>query len=307
VTPRSESRLSRLESWALPLIEVSGLTLRGLPLGATELIAVSDEDFDVVSLELDGKGRPREAAQHPLWRQLPDDVRSGTGGSEFEGVACDGEGLTFILQEGPARVLVVSRDFDELHQTINLRVEPDQPGFGSQWHAERAASNARGESLTLLRGGRLLVVKQREPVQFIEFGPVSAVAHGFGRHAYLRPNERFDSQPGRAADLVVLGSWPLHPDSADGFDGVNDVAVGDDERLYILSSRSRRIGRLERQVQPDEPSVRVSDEWKLPEGLPGGEDGRPEGLALLPNLVPLVSIDTKAPGDNLVRLEQLSP
>ena len=158
----------------------------------------------------------------------------------------------------------------------------------------------------MLRGGRLLVVKQRDPVQFIEFGPVSAVAHGFGPETYLRTDERFDSQPGPDADLVVLGSWH-HPDSADGFEGVNDMAVGDDERLYILSSRSRRIGRLERQVHPGERSVRVSDEWKLPEGLPGGEDGRPEGLALLPGLVPLVSIDTKVHGDNLVRLEQLSP
>jgi hypothetical protein len=59
-------------------------------------------------------------------------------------------------------------------------------------------------------------------------------------------------------------------------------------------------------VQAEERSVRVSDEWKLPEGLPGGEDGRPEGLALLPDLAPLVSIDTKVPGDNLVRLEQLT-
>jgi hypothetical protein len=38
---------------------------------------------------------------------------------------------------------------------------------------------------------------------------------------------------------------------------------------------------------------------------PGGEDGKPEGLALLAGLRPLVSVDTKVCGDNLARLERL--
>ena len=130
MTPRARSRLSSQDSWALPLTEVSALTLCHLALGAPELLAVSDEDFDVVRVELDDYGRPGEAAHHPIWRQLPADMRSATAGSEFEGIACDGERLTFILQEGPARVLVFSADFTDLRQTINLQVEPDQPGFG---------------------------------------------------------------------------------------------------------------------------------------------------------------------------------
>jgi hypothetical protein len=296
------TRLASEDTWALPLKELSALALRRLPSRARELIAVSDDDYTVVSAKLSDDDEPAQAVSHPLAEQLPHTVTDATEGSEFEGVACDSGGLVFVLQEGPARVLVLSPDFRALRQTIQLRVSPDEPGFGAEWHDE---PNKRGEGLLLMRNGHLLVVKQRKPVRFIEFGPASEPG-GIESQSLLGPDRRFDLPQGEQADFDVLASWPLHDDCRDRFESINDLAVGDDGRLYVLSSKSRRIGRVEPHVGIDEDSVRLSDEWDLPERLPGGGKGKPEGLTILDGLRPLVSIDTKKSGDNLVRLERIT-
>jgi hypothetical protein len=298
-------RLRSTGEWALPLSEVSALARRDLQSGRRELVAVSDEHFDAVSVELDDDHNLGEPVTHPLAQLLADELVSASEGSEFEGLACDGDGRLFVLQEGPARVLVFSPAWDRLEGVINLRVEPHEPHLGRSWHDEEL-SNARGEALLLLQNAHLLVVKQREPVCFIEFGPASTGAGGLSPDTYLAHSHAWELGGGHTVDYVVLGSWPLHPDSLDRFPGLNEVGLGDDERLYVISSASRRIGRVERTVRPGENTVTITDDWQLPKRLPAGEDGKPEGLTLLPGLIPLISIDTRAAGANLVSLEPLA-
>jgi hypothetical protein len=188
-------RLRSTGEWALPLSEVSALARRDLRSGLRELVAVSDEDFDAVSVEVDDDHNLGQPVTHPLAPLLPDELVSESEGSEFEGLACDGEGRLFVLQEGPARVLVFSPAWDRLEGVINLRVEPEERGLGRSWHDEELR-NARGEAL-LLRNGHLLVVKQREPVCFIEFGPASGSAGG------LSP----DTYPAKCATSPARTSW----------------------------------------------------------------------------------------------------
>ena len=295
-------RLQSTAEWELPLTEVSALALRGPGGGGRELVAVSDEDFDVVTAALDDDGTVGEPRTHRLASVLSDELVSASEGSEFEGVACDGRGRVFILQEGPARVLVFSEGWDELAGVIDLRVEPDEPGLGPAWHDDEAR-NARGEALLLLRDSHLLVVKQRDPVCFIEFGPASGSAHGLGPDTYLARDEAHELVAGGDTEYVVLSWWPLE---SERFPGLNEVGLGDDGRLYVISSAGRRIGRIEKEVRPGEDEVRISDDWELPKGLPGGDEGKPEGLTLLPGLTPIISIDTGEPGANLVGLEPLS-
>ena len=198
-------------------------------------------------------------------------------------------------------MFVLSPDFHALRQTIHLQVSPDEPGFGRQWHEDE---NKRGEGLLLLDNGHVLVAKQSKPVRLIEFGPASEPG-GIGPTTFLGPDQHFSLAAGEHVEHDVLASWRLHPDSEDSFESLNDLAVGDDGRLYVISSKSRRIGRAEERIGADEDSVRISENWDLPDELPGGDDGNPEGLALLDGLRPLVSIDTKGPEHNVVRLEQL--
>jgi hypothetical protein len=156
----------------------------------------------------------------------------------------------------------------------------------------------------LLRSGRLLVAKQRAPVCFIEFGRAGPPG-GLGPDSLLEPAEAFELADAPRSDFHVLAWWGLRDDDADHFPGVNELVRGDDGAAYVLSSKGGRIGRLERSVTPEERSVGIEREWKLPKELPGGKDGKPEGLALLAGLRPLISIDTRADDDCLVRLGAL--
>jgi hypothetical protein len=287
---------------ALPLTEISAFALRQGADGR-EVVAVADDDFGILRVPFDGGGSLGEVDRCDAWRSLPVDVLAASEGSEFEGVACDGDGRVLLLQEGPSRVLVLSPALDRLLQTIQLTVEPDEPGFGKKWHKD---DNARGEALLLMRDGHLLVAKQRKPIRLIEFGPASDDPLGVSPDTLLADGEPFAVPAGEAAaSYVVLASWGLAGVAKDDFESVNDIAADADGRLFVLSSRSRRIACIQERLRPDEEQAAVTRVWDLPGEVPGGEDDRPEALALLSPGAALVGIDTKKPGDNVALVRGL--
>jgi hypothetical protein len=289
---------------ALPLTEISAFALRQGEAG-TELIAVGDDDFGVLCVPLSEDGQLGESERSDLWRKLPMDVVASSDGSQFEGVACDGGGRVLVLQEGPGRVLVLSRHLDTLLHTIRLIVDPDEPDFGEKWHDD---DNARGEGMVLLRDGHLLIAKQRKPIRLIEFGPPGADPLGVS-HDTLLPADASYEVPARdgEVELAVLASWRLADgEDEDAFESINDLACDADGRLFLLSSRARRIACIEGALQADEKHARFAEVWDLPDGTPGGEDDRPEALALPFEGAALVGIDTKKPGDNVAFIRGMS-
>ena len=281
---------------ALPLTEISAFALRKGEDG-TELIAVADDDFGVLCVPLSGDGQLGESDRRDLWRKLPMDVVTSSDGSQFEGVACDGDGRVLVLQEGPERVLVLSRDLDLVH-TIHLVVDPIDPDFGEKWHED---DNARGEGMLLLRNGHLLIAKQRKPIRLIEFGPLGDDPLGVSPQTLLPAGEPYEVPPGDgAAKFSVLASWSLGGgDDEDDFESINDLAADADGRLFLLSSRKRRIACIEESLRAGEKHAKFAHVWDLPDGTPGDEDNRPEALVLPFEGAALVGIDTKRPGDNV--------
>jgi hypothetical protein len=285
---------------AFPLSEISAFAERRCD-GATELLAVGDEDFALAVIPFAPDGPRGEAERHDLSSLLVGGTGSGaTSGSQFEGLACDGAGRVFLLQEETERVLVLSADLSELLGAIRLVVEADQRDFGADW---RRDETSRGEALLLLDSGHLLVVKQRRSVQFIEFGPAGDEPLGVGPESYPRPGQPFDLAGG--SPYEVLAWWGLTPAAAERFKSVNDVALGADDRLYVLSGASSRLGRLEPRLRVGESHAAIPDFWDLPAKLPGGRKARPEALALGPSDVPIVGMDTREPGDNVVVFDPL--
>jgi hypothetical protein len=282
---------------ALPLTEISAFAFRRGEDGE-ELIAVGDDDFGILRVPIAEDGRLGEAKRCDLWRKLPMDVVASSDGSQFEGVACDGEGRVLVLQEGPERVLVLSRSLDALVHTIRLVVDPVDPDFGEKWHED---DNARGEGMLLLRDGHLLIAKQRKPIRLIEFGPLADEPLGISPDTLLPAGAPFDLPLGDdSARFAVLASWKLADgEDEDAFESINDLACDADGRLYLLSSRTRRIACIEEILRADEKHAKFARVWDLPDGTPGGEDDRPEALALPFDGAALVGIDTKKPGDNV--------
>jgi hypothetical protein len=287
-------------STALPIREISALTTRPRESGA-DLLAVGDEDFAVIAAALDADHRPDGTWRHDLCQVLPREYLEGDSGSGFEGIACDGEGTIFVLQEEEARILVLSADLKELLQTITLSVPEDEPGYGAAW---RDTPNARGEGLALLTGGHVLIAKQKRPVYLIEFGPAGDDSSGIGPDTMLPRGAAFDRPAGDAGTLVPLLSWPLGENASRTLPTVNDIAFGEDQRVYLISAEEHTIARLEKRLEPGE-RVRTDGEWKIDGDLPGGNDARPEGLALVGGSRPAIGIDTKVAGDNILLLAAL--
>ena len=184
---------------------------------------------------------------------------------------------------------------------LELAVPSGHPELEPAWHRH---PNTRGEGLLLLGRGHVLVAKQSDDPGLIEFGPRGdppdrrRARHGPAPPSFQRPDDA------AVSELVPLAVWPLGRDTADALPTINDLALGPDGRVYALSSHTRVIARLERDLTPGE-RARATDVWQVGEGVPGGPDARPEGLAILPSGRPVIGIDTKRHGKNLVTLQRL--
>ncbi len=286
---------------ALDVAELSALTIRSGPEGRPQLLAVGDEDFAVVSARL-GDGDELGGARREDLRPALRDSRIELGArSGFEGVACDGAGTVVLLQEERARLLVLAPDLSRLLHVLDLAVPSGDPDLDPAWHRH---PNTRGEGLLLLRRGHVLVAKQRDDPGLIEFGPPGDPPTGVAPATVLAPDEPFRWPDATASELVPLAVWWLAGDTVDVLPTINDLTLGPDGRVYALSARTGVIARLEGDLEPGE-RARATDVWEVGKGLPGGRDARPEGLAILPSGRPVIGVDTKRHGKNVVTLQRL--
>jgi hypothetical protein len=280
-------------SWRVSLPELSALAIRSRGDGGTlELLAVGDKLCSISA------GEAQPSVGDNLSGDLSDAVARWTwepeGDSQWEGLAADGIGRAFVLQEHPgdeeqpSHVFVFAPDLRERVGVIALLVD----GAGEEWReAWSEDMNARAEALALLRGGHLLVAKQKDPVRLIEFGPKGNRAAGLGSSRFLEEGEPFQCPPEEFAEYEVLHSWGVAKDGEDELRSVNDLAVFEGS-LYAVSRDSRRITRLEADVGPTEESVGVERSWPIPATV-----GQPEGLVVRSGLVPIVADDVKSEED----------
>jgi hypothetical protein len=275
---------------ALPIREISALTIRRSDSGSLQLLAVGDEDFAVITADCDEDGRPKGTRREELFLPLVGSGIDLRGGSGFEGVAADGEGHVFIVQEEQSRLLVFSRDLRRLVHVLALEVPPDSP-IAAAWAKD---ANQRAEGLLLLRDGHVLVAKQKNPPALLEFGPEDDEPLGVSSETALSDKEPFALPATEDCRLVALASWALDKEC---LPTINDIALGADGRVYVISAKAQLIARLPKRLQPAE-YVRLRKAWKIEGKLPEGDDARPEGLAFVTRAT-VIGIDCKLAGNNL--------
>ena len=276
--------------WELPLDELSALCLSD---GGTSVVGVGDDRWCFGSARITPTGLAPEAAPTRVDGRPPEEKNS-----EFEGVASDTSGRLFVLREGPAELLVVDED-GNVGQTVGLRVTSAIPRLGTEWNnAENA--NSRGEGILLLRDGHVLVAKQRESTWLIEFGPAGEPAKGVTTASVLRPSEEFTLETG-TTEMHALTAWLVdQPEIL----SLNDLATDDDGTLYIVSSKSRRLGRLDQNLDPNGGRARLTA-YDLPADMFQTEDDKAEGLVHSPRLGWLVGLDLDRDGDNVIQLRDV--
>jgi hypothetical protein len=280
------------DSWRVEVPELSALALRSRE-GAQsrELLGVGDTSFSIFA----GEGHPPGAST--VSADLAECVSRWMSGarekSQWEGLATDGAGCAFVLQEhpgheqDPSHVFVFAPDLRRRACVIALAVEGGEE-WKDAWNEDK---NARGEALALLRSGHMLVAKQKEPVRFIEFGPRGANAAGLGPARLLAPDESFDYPSDPFVEYEPLASWGLAPEDRDELRAVNDLAAFDG-RLFAVSRKSHVIVQLETRARPEEDFVGVERRWTVPADVK-----HPEGLAIGEGVLPIVADDLSAEED----------
>ncbi len=264
------AKLAIVKSFTLPLAEVSSLALRTID-GKPQICAIADDSSFIVTAKVSAAGDLGDFERFDMAGIVGADAKN-----EWEGVAADGEGTLFLLQE-TGRVLVVAPALDRLLGIIEL---PPRTG------------NSGAEGLLLLRNGHVLALNEKNPALLVEYGPPDTVSEGV--HPGLFEPAKFHLPSAESSAFVELKSWSVD------LEDVSDIAVHDGH-LYVVSDASKCIAEIESRLSSDGGEAPIVARWKLPR-----ETKKAEGLLVLEGRTPIVGSDKPDEGEpNVYQLEPL--
>ncbi len=275
----------------VPLKEVSGICLRRGKRRRMVLIAVGDRAAKVAWF-----AQPRRDTDPIKWRTINIAKLAGSQiprrNPQIEAIAADGIGRVLLLQETPPRVEVIHPEALRVVTTIDLAIE----GHGKLARSWSDPEGSRGEGMVPLPHGHLLVIKEKKPAAFIEFGPPNARPRGLAHGGALADGKRWPIAKGRHR-FVALAVW--YPDKAlaKTCADFSDLEIGPDGHLYLLSDQSATIARIGDLTTPG-GSATLAKAWRL-----GDLDGKPEGLSFTPNGRAVVALDERNARENLLLFE----
>jgi hypothetical protein len=274
----------------IPLAEVSGLAHGSGPGGAPVLIAIGDRAGAVAwaSTELGRSGGP--------WETVELGSASGTriedGAAQLEAVATDGAGGVLLVQEAPNRAEFIAASERRVIADVALELPdmPDTGGYAVLRDSWQDPGSSHAEGVVLLRGGRLLVVKEKDPAALMEFGPAGQPPLGFGPDRWLAPDEGWTVGEGQV-ELVALAAWYPDRELADACPDLSDADVGGGE-LVVLSDKGSAFAVIGAHAPAGDPFDGVFSA-EVVVRVKGLAD-KPEGLVVLPGGDVLIACDMRA-------------
>lgn len=279
-------RLASLGRIDLPVVEASGLVARRRH-SSTGVAVIGDRTSEVASATY-------EAGELRDWQTVDLATVDGwpdvDGPSQFEAIAADGASTLALLREDPAEVLLADTESRRFLARIPL-LAPPWSGLAGRWDDP----SSRGEGLVLLRGGRLLVAKEKKPRALVEFGPAGTRPQGLSRDDFLDPDEAW-VVPDADARFHALAVWKLRDAAKNALGDISALAVGADRSLWLLSDKSGTVARLSmgHPLPRAGGEIRSLDEvYRLPKDV-----GKPEGIVALDDKRVLVALDTPQARDN---------
>lgn len=285
------------DRYRLPVSELSGLAVRADEDGPA-ILAIGDRNASLAVARL-REGRVRNPMEvHDLGPLLlagadpgadPKAARKAAT-SQWEGLALDGAGRVFMLQETTGQVVVLSPGLDAVLGRFGIDL---MAGVAKR---RGKLERSLGEGLVLLGSGHLLVAKESSPPVIVEFGPAGAAPLGLGPATVLGPGEAFAFPADGGPRLAALATWTPGLRGGGRPDLSEIVAAPGGEGLYSLSRNRSRIS-LWPPLDPARLRPEPVREWKVPARV-----RNPEALALLGSGGFLVGSDLKTDAPNLFRL-----
>lgn len=277
----------------LPIVEASDVAVRTSG-GRTVVLVVGDRTATVAAAPYReganvgfGDWTTLDLSEIPGWPL-------GDGDSQMEAIATDGGSLVAIMSEDPPVVLIADADAKRFVAQITL-IAPE--GSALEWDDP----SSRGEGLVLLRGGRLLVAKEKRPSALVEFSPVGNPARALSADDFLGPDEAWDAPTG-AVEFMATSVWTLGHDAHAMLDDISALAVARDRSLWLLSDKSECVAQLrfDAALPPEAGTIdEFADVWRLPKSV-----SKPEGIAALDDSRVLVALDTGSTTANGVIVER---
>jgi hypothetical protein len=281
---------------SVPVPEVSGMALGLDREGVLTLAAVGDRstviawasvahgyaDLEWQSIELAGLPGTRIPAVDP----------------QLEAVAVDGQRRLVVVQEHPCRAEVIDAPTRRLIAHVQLAVAQGAPESIARSWADPHSSHAEG--VVLLKDGHLLVVKEKDPVAVLEFGPAGSAPRGFGPGRWLDAGEGWAvpaGEPPVAVTLELLAAWWPTEDLLSVCPDLSDATVGLRGNLVLLSDLGRSIAIVPGTVPAQDPMGGVlvaTSAYRM-----GGIAKKPEAVVVLPDGDVLVACDRRKPRKNL--------
>jgi hypothetical protein len=291
-TAIAETQINIIDSMTLDDVELSSVTIRSLANDdEIEILAVSDSSYKIQSVIFERKSLSKKNSFSDVDRLVG---LNNKGNSQWEAVAADKQRV-FMLAEGSSHVSVFDSDMKILEGTIELKISKTDKIF-ADWDKD---TNSRGEGLVLLDNGHMLLLKEKNPVQLIEFGPQGDAAGGFKPGDGVDSKETFPFNK-MVTQFVPLKHWDLGTHSQAQLSDGSDLGIGPNGKLYVLSDHSRRIVAIENVLKPTEDKFKVKQSWILPKKVE-----KAEGLAFTIKFEPIVVSDIANKDKNLFILSAL--
>lgn len=212
--------------------------------------------------------------------------------SQWEAMAVDGSGKSFLLQEYSRAILVMDGALHSVEHVLNFDFSTSKymPKSRSKRY-RKLEENLSAEGFLLMKQGHILIAKEKSPSIIAEFGPIGSTPLGVGKHSLLGADEVFDlSRVTDRRSLVLLAEWQI----ADyGKCDISDLAKDVDGAVYVLSENCGTVQKFD-QFKPEQTAVVANQKWRLPKSIKN-----PEGLFVDLQKRFWIASDIKDKGDNL--------
>jgi uncharacterized protein YjiK len=274
--------LQILESYTLPAVEVSGMAWRTNPeTKRRELVVVGDRDHKIYLVDWENRKKGLATREIHLKSAEPK-IDADSSQSEWESVFSDETGRVFIVQENPAMILIVSADLTKVEGQIALR--PSPKGAESQ----PAKGNSGGEGLVPLKNGHFLVLKEKNPLQVIEFAPAGEEAAGYLAELSIERKGTFPIPKVSPTEFFPAFTWQLSSEHEELFEDSSGLNPDPNGTLYLLGDQKNLIGRIGPKLKKDKALIKIDHLWSLPSSI-----RQPEGMVIDENDQPIVAVDRK--------------
>lgn len=260
------------ETFDVPIIEVSGLCT--VPVASVEhVMLVGDSDTTIA-------WAPWNDGAPGAWQTLTVADLPGCppDAGQFEAVAAAGDGRIVIMAEEPALLIEVDLRRGVCSGWWRLDVSSDRR-LAKKWNAD---DNSRGEALVLGSDGHVLVVKEKDPVLSIVFGPDSEPRE---------PTWGVPTWDGPDTHALVAQTWgPVAGAPGD----VSDAMLWDGA-LWLLSDQDRSLS----------ATSATSGGWSVTETHPLDKSvTKPEGVIVTGDGTLLVAMDSRKREGTLVSVDR---